>query len=101
MAIICGTSSCHMLSTAHSIAVPGVWGPFLSVMVPGMWLLEGGQSSVGSLLDHMVLSQPALAHLPPSSRESPASVYAALNAHLERMRERAGGACVFVCSQWR
>lgn len=30
--------------------VPGVWGPCLSAMVPGMWLNEGGQSATGRLV---------------------------------------------------
>lgn len=30
--------------------VPGVWGPCLSAMVPGLWLNEGGQSATGRLV---------------------------------------------------
>lgn len=71
--------------------VPGVWGPYYSAMVwlwlacdishartvgsftaiddvitlqvPGYWLLEGGQSSTGSLLDHVINTHPASAAL--------------------------------------
>lgn len=30
--------------------MPGVWGPYLSAMVPGLWLNEGGQSATGRLV---------------------------------------------------
>ena len=34
--------------------VPGVWGPYYSAMVPGLWLTEGGQSATGALIDHVI-----------------------------------------------
>ncbi len=54
LALICGTSSCHMAVSEQPRFVPGVWGPYFSAMVPGLWLNEGGQSATGSLLDHVV-----------------------------------------------
>uniref|UniRef100_A0A674NVQ2 FGGY carbohydrate kinase domain-containing protein n=1 Tax=Takifugu rubripes TaxID=31033 RepID=A0A674NVQ2_TAKRU len=59
MAMICGTSTCHMAISQQPLFVPGVWGPCLSAMVPGMWLNEGGQSATGRLIDHMVQNHPA------------------------------------------
>ncbi|XP_054021637.1 FGGY carbohydrate kinase domain-containing protein isoform X4 [Dryobates pubescens] len=50
VAMICGTSSCHMGVSETPIFVPGVWGPYFSAMVPGLWLNEGGQSATGKLL---------------------------------------------------
>lgn len=32
---------------------PGVWGPYLGVALPGLWMNEGGQSVSGGLLDHI------------------------------------------------
>ncbi|KAF1048471.1 MAG: Ribulokinase [Herbaspirillum frisingense] len=54
-----GTSSCTMTSTASPIFVPGVWGPYYSAMVPGMWLNEGGQSAAGAAIDHLLTLHPA------------------------------------------
>ena len=61
LALICGTSSCHMAVSLAPRFVPGVWGPYFSAMLPGMWLNEGGQSATGSLLDHVVQGHAASA----------------------------------------
>lgn len=57
--LICGTSTCHMAVSRKPLFVPGVWGPYYSAMVPGLWLSEGGQSATGRLLDHVIQSHPA------------------------------------------
>jgi FGGY-family pentulose kinase len=54
IAIIGGTSSCHMAVSKKPLFVPGVWGPYYSSMLPGLWLSEGGQSTAGALLDHVL-----------------------------------------------
>lgn len=54
-----GTSSCTMTTTANPAFVPGVWGPYYSAMVPGMWLNEGGQSVAGAAIDHLISMHPA------------------------------------------
>ncbi len=56
-----GTSSCTMATTAEAKFVPGVWGPYFSAMVPGMWLNEGGQSAAGAAIDQLLLHHPAFA----------------------------------------
>jgi FGGY-family pentulose kinase len=61
VALIGGTSSCHMAVSPGPRFVPGVWGPYFSAMVPGWWLNEGGQSATGALLDHLVGTHPARA----------------------------------------
>ncbi len=58
MAYVFGTSSCTMSSTAEPVFVPGVWGPYYSAMVPGMWLNEGGQSAAGAAIDQLVSLHP-------------------------------------------
>ncbi|KAG8234163.1 hypothetical protein J437_LFUL014953 [Ladona fulva] len=71
LGLICGTSTCHMaISCGDPLFVDGVWGPYWSALLPGVWLSEGGQSATGKLIDHLVSSHPAssliLAKLPPS-----------------------------------
>lgn len=59
MAYVFGTSACTMSSTNEGAFVPGVWGPYFSAMVPGLWLNEGGQSAAGAAIDHLVRMHPA------------------------------------------
>jgi D-ribulokinase len=59
LAYIMGTSACIMATTETPRFVPGVWGPYYSGMVPGLWLNEGGQSAAGAGIDHLVSSHPA------------------------------------------
>jgi len=59
MAYVFGTSACTMSSTATPTFVPGVWGPYHSAMVPGLWLNEGGQSAAGAAIDHLLRLHPA------------------------------------------
>ena len=54
LAMIAGTSTCHMAVSHKARDVPGVWGPYFSAMIPGRWLNEGGQSATGALLDHIL-----------------------------------------------
>ncbi len=53
-----GTSSCTMTTTTEPVSVPGVWGPYYSAMVPGMWLNEGGQSAAGAAIDQLLSLHP-------------------------------------------
>lgn len=57
--MIGGTSTCHMLLSNEKVFVDGIWGPYFSAMVPDMWLLEGGQSATGKLIDHVISTHPA------------------------------------------
>ena len=61
LAYVFGTSACTMASTREAAFVPGVWGPYFSAMVPGLWLNEGGQSAAGAALDHLLTLHPAYA----------------------------------------
>ncbi len=58
LAFIMGTSSCTMTLTREPTFVDGVWGPYHGAMIPGFWLLEGGQSAYGAALDYLVQLHP-------------------------------------------
>ncbi len=71
--------------------VPGVWGPYFSAMVPGLWLTEGGQSATGSLIDHVIVRSRALRGAAPgSARAAARRVYELLNERLDQLAAAAG-----------
>jgi D-ribulokinase len=88
MAYVFGTSACTMSTTTEPAFVPGVWGPYFSAMVPGMWLNEGGQSAAGAAIDQLVQYHPASA----GTRDIAKSDGLSLVAWLARASERRGGA---------
>jgi FGGY-family pentulose kinase len=88
LALIGGTSSCHMAVSKEARWVSGVWGPYYSAMIPGMWLTEGGQSATGALIDHVLTSHARYAEIESLAEARSISVYALLN---ERLAELAGG----------
>ena len=63
--------------------VPGIWGPYYSAMIPGLWLTEGGQSATGALIDHVVESHARAPELAAEAGRRDTSVYALLNQRLE------------------
>ncbi len=54
LALIAGTSSCIVAFSKEMKPGFGMWGPYFEVVLPGYWLIEGGQSATGALLDHVV-----------------------------------------------
>nr|WP_320142305.1 FGGY-family carbohydrate kinase [uncultured Cohaesibacter sp.] len=89
MALIMGTSACAMTLTQETNFVDGVWGPYFGAMVPGYWLLEGGQSAYGAALDHLLTLHPAYAGM----KEKAKAEGIALPVYLETLAvEKAGSA---------
>jgi FGGY-family pentulose kinase len=85
LALIGGTSSCHMAVSRKPLFIPGIWGPYYAAMVPGMWLTEGGQSATGALLDHVIHSHARAPELRAEADRRGSSVYALLNERLEAL----------------
>ena len=59
LALIAGTSSCIVAFSREMRPGFGMWGPYYEAGFEGQWLIEGGQSATGALLDHVVRSHSA------------------------------------------
>jgi FGGY-family pentulose kinase len=90
VALIGGTSTCHMAVSRAPRFVPGVWGPYRSAMVPGMWLTEGGQSATGALIDHTIHAHARAVELANDAKAKGTTVYALLNERLDRLAAERG-----------
>ncbi|MFT6987171.1 MAG: FGGY-family pentulose kinase [Psychromonas sp.] len=82
LALIGGTSSCHMAVSESPRFIDGVWGAYYSAMIPKYWLNEGGQSATGVLIDHFISSHPLYSELNNKAFEEKCTIYELLNAHL-------------------
>jgi FGGY-family pentulose kinase len=69
--------------------IPGVWGPYFSAMVPGLWLTEGGQSATGALLDHVIFTHAEGAALAKEAAEKKTHAAGLLNARLVELARHA------------
>lgn len=88
MVLVAGTSNCHMVMSSAPRMIPGVWGPYRDVVTAGLWLNEGGQTTTGAALDHLVaLLRGADAFGP----DVHGNVAAHLMAELEAGRDPTGG----------
>jgi D-ribulokinase len=90
MAYVFGTSACTMSTTKEPAFVQGVWGPYHSAMLPGLWLNEGGQSAAGAAIDHLVRMHPASEQAAKMARDSGTG----LSQWLSLEAEKRGGASV-------
>lgn len=90
LALIGGTSTCHMAVSPEPRFIPGVWGPYHSAMLPGLWLNEGGQSATGALVDHVIRSHRHYGALETRATAEKTTVYALLNARLEALAAEQG-----------
>ncbi len=90
LALIGGTSSCHMALSKRPRFIKGIWGPYPSAMIPGLWLTEGGQSATGSLLDFMIRNSVRSAEILREAERQRRTVYEHLNSIVARIQESEG-----------
>lgn len=88
VALIGGTSSCHMAVSREPRFIKGIWGPYFSSMIPGLWLTEGGQSATGALIDHVIHSHSASIGLLGEAKKSGTTIYELLNQRLAHLAEQ-------------
>jgi FGGY-family pentulose kinase len=79
LALIGGTSSCHMAVSREPKFINGVWGPYFGAMVPLLWLTEGGQSATGGLIDTVINDNAQAAALQEQAKRTGRTVYEILN----------------------
>lgn len=90
LALIGGTSSCHMATSQEPRFIKGVWGPYFSAMVPGMWLTEGGQSATGALLDHIIDNHAYSHKLRREAQKKDLTIYELINRKIEELSVEIG-----------
>ena len=91
LAAVAGTSTCHVAMAPEPVFVPGVWGPYRDVAIPGYWMAEGGQSATGELLKHVITTHPAWEQASRFADESDTeNIYEYLNSRLEDLRKNTG-----------
>ena len=79
LALIGGTSSCHMATASGPRFIRGVWGPYYSAMIPNMWLNEGGQSATGSLIDYVIKNNSVYGDIECLAQNAHMDIYQFLN----------------------
>jgi FGGY-family pentulose kinase len=87
LAIIAGTSSCHMGVSAEPRFIRGCWGPYFSAMIPDLWLTEGGQSATGALIDHLIYTHAAFSEAKKEADELQISIFDYLNQRLLKLQK--------------
>ncbi|UWQ96253.1 FGGY-family carbohydrate kinase [Rhodobacteraceae bacterium M385] len=85
LAVIAGTSTCHIALADEAAFVPGVWGPYYGAVTEGKWCLEGGQSAAGALIDAILARHGAVADLRKEAQGSGESLFDRLDAELDLM----------------
>ena len=94
LAAVAGTSTCHVAMSPKPVFVPGVWGPYRDVILPDMWMAEGGQSATGELLKHVLETHPAHAQALSMAESYNTNIYDFLNQHLQDLCKQQGAPAV-------
>lgn len=84
LALIGGTSSCHLVTSPDPRFIPGVWGPYFGAMIPGLWLNEGGQSATGSLIDYVIRNNSSAHDIEALAKKAGMDIYHFLNEEIRK-----------------
>jgi FGGY-family pentulose kinase len=90
VAVIAGTSSCHMAVSREPRFIPGVWGPYFSAMIPNLWLTEAGQSATGAVLDHIIYTHGSYPEAKKQADSEGVSIFDLLNRRLAKLQSEQG-----------
>lgn len=94
LAVVAGTSSCHIAMSPEPVFVPGVWGPYRDTIFPDCWMAEGGQSATGQLLKHVLETHPAFKQAQSNSDIQGVNIFKFLNNRLRDLANEKGVSCV-------
>jgi FGGY-family pentulose kinase len=87
LALISGTSACHIVPSDEPVYVNGMWGPYLAALTPSKWVNEAGQSFAGALIDRVIAGHSANNQLHETAKAEEKSIYDVLH---EKLAELAG-----------
>ncbi|KAF8632006.1 hypothetical protein AX17_004950 [Amanita inopinata Kibby_2008] len=90
LAVVAGTSTCHIIQSPKGVFVSGVWGPYKDAVFRGWWMNEGGQSSTGQLIDFILKNHPAYPQLVEQAKKENKPIHAVLEDVLQKLRAERG-----------
>lgn len=64
LTMVAGTSTCYLIAHKTHSTLPGVWGPFGSILGSGLLVSQVGQSTTGKLIEHLFETHPAAKLVP-------------------------------------
>lgn len=83
MALITGSSHLHVVQTQEETHSNGMWGGYPDAIVPGLYMMEGGQTSTGSIINW--IKTQLCGTYQAEARQRGCSVYDILNERAERL----------------
>lgn len=95
--LVLGSSSVLLMHTATSSPIQGFWGPYKEPLIKGLNLLEGGQTSSGSIVEWFV--EKVAKHYSQEGREKGLAPFEVLDLEASRIGPGAGG--IVVLDHWQ
>lgn len=89
MALITGSSHLHIVQTEQEIHNTGMWGGYPDAIIPGLYMMEGGQTSSGSIINWV--KNQLCGNYQMEAKTTGCSVYDILNREAEKLPIGADG----------